>query len=260
MEHHERALAAYVEQVAGDPETLGVVLIGSLARGAEREDSDVDVYLVVTAEAFARATAEDRWAWIDRKDIDYPGSYIDVKLADLAYLRTAVSRADDPTRASFAGARVAFSRVAELAELVAAISELDDDIWAGRIRSHVAQAHLHGGYFLRQAEEHKDPFLLQHASLHLALAAARAAFAADRRLMPGPKYVHGLVREVPSPDGFADAWDRVLTVPGTDSGNALIAILDGWLGRGQTHLDSLSIFIRDNELAWLRGTIPAEYF
>jgi hypothetical protein len=133
-------------------------------------------------------------------------------------------------------------------------------VWADRIRSHVAQAHLHGGYFLRQAEEHGDPFLLQHASLHLALAAARAALAADRRLMPGPKYVHRLVREVPTPDGFVQAWDRALAEPGTASGDALIAILDGWLGQDQTPLDSLSIFIRDNELAWLRGTIPAEYF
>ena len=126
MEHQERALAAYVEQVAADPETLGVVVIGSLARGVEREDSDVDVYLVVTAEAFARATADDRWAWIDRQELDYPGSYIDVKLCDLAYLRTAVERADDPTRASFSGARIVFSRAGEIADLVAAISVLDD--------------------------------------------------------------------------------------------------------------------------------------
>ena len=260
MEHQERALRAYVAQVAVDPEVLGVVLIGSLARGTEREDSDVDVYLVVTEEAFARAADEDRWAWIDRHGLDYPGSYIDVKLADLAYLRAAVSRADDPTRASFAGARVVFSRTDELAGLVDAISTLGDEVWAGRIRSHVAQAHLHGGYFLGQAEEHGDPFLLQHAGLHLALAAARAALAADRRLMPGPKYIHRLVREVPSPDGFVAAWDRVLAEPSIAAADALTAVLDDWLGGGQTRDESLSIFIRDNELSWLRGTTPAEYF
>ncbi|MDQ0644178.1 nucleotidyltransferase domain-containing protein [Microbacterium murale] len=260
MQHQERALAAYVEQVAEDPETLGVVLIGSLARGVEREDSDVDVYLVVTAEAFACSTAVDRWAWIDRQGLDYPGSYIDVKLCDLDYLRTAVLRADDPTRASFAGARVAYSRADEIPDLVAAISVLDDAAWAGRIRSHLAQAHLHGGYFLRQADEHGDLFLLQHASLHLLLAAARAALASAHRLMPGPKYIHKLVREVPSPAEFVVAWDEALEKPGIATANALLAVLDEWLGRGQSRDESLSIFIRDNELAWLRGTVPAEYF
>ncbi|MFK4762498.1 nucleotidyltransferase domain-containing protein [Microbacterium sp. ZW T5_45] len=260
MEHQERALAAYIDQVSADPDTVGVVLIGSLARGVEREDSDVDVYLIVTAEAFARAAGEDRWAWIDRRDLDYPGSYIDIKLADLEYLRTAVERGDDPTRASFAGARVVFSRSDELEGLVAGISVLGDEVWAERIRSHIAQAHLHGGYFLRQAEEHGDPFLLQHAAVHLTLAAARAALASAHRLMPGPKYIHALVREVPSPEGFVDAWDAVVASPSIASANALIAQLDQWLGRDQSRDESLSVFIRDNELAWLRGTIPAEYY
>ena len=53
MEHQERALGAYVEQVKGEPGTLGVVVVGSVARGEEREDSDVDVYLVVDADRFA---------------------------------------------------------------------------------------------------------------------------------------------------------------------------------------------------------------
>ncbi|GAB3601517.1 nucleotidyltransferase domain-containing protein [Microbacterium tumbae] len=260
MDHQERALAAYVDQVAASPDTLGVVLVGSVARGTEREDSDVDVYLVVTAEAFARSAAQDRWAWVDRRGQDYPGSYIDVKLTDPDYLRTAVERADDPTRASFAGARVAFSRLDGLARLVEDIGVLDEAAWAQRIRSHVAQVHLHGGYFLRQAEEHGDPFLLRHAAVHASLAAARAAFASAHRLMPGPKYVHRLVREVPSPEGFVAAWDRLVAEPGTAAANAVIEIVDDWLGRGQTRLDSLSVFIRDNELAWLRGTIPAEYF
>ena len=87
MEHQERALGAYVEQVKGEPGTLGVVVVGSVARGEEREDSDVDVYLVVDADRFAELAAADRWAWVDRVGLDYPGSYIDVKATDLAYLR-----------------------------------------------------------------------------------------------------------------------------------------------------------------------------
>lgn len=262
MEHQERALAAYVEQVAEDPATLGVVLVGSLARGTEREDSDVDVYLIVDAARFAQLGREDRWAWTDRVGADYPGSYVDVKAASLDYLRTAATSGDDPTRASFLGARVAFSRCEELPALVAAIPRLSEDAWAGRVRSHLAQAHLHGGYFLRQAEQRGDPFLLQHAATHLALAAARAALAADHRPMPGAKYIHRLVREVPSPDGFVDAWDRLLAGPSIGTAGRLLKILDDWIGpEGGMGVDeSLSVFIRDNELAWLRGTLPAEYF
>ena len=68
------------------------------------------------------------------------------------------------------------------------------------------------------------------------------------------------MREVPSPEGFVEDWDKTLADPGTEDANELLAILDAWLGQGQTPNQSLSIFIRDNELAWLRGTVPAEYF
>lgn len=260
MEQQERALAAYVESVRDEPGTLAVVVVGSVAQGRERPDSDVDVYLVVEEERFAAETAAGRFAWVDRWGLDYPGSYIDIKLASPAYLETAAERADDPTRASFLGARVAFSRLPELESLIARVTTLPDHVWSERVRSHVAQARLYGGYFLKQAVERDDEFLRQHAGLHLSLAAARAALASSRTLMQGPKYVSRLVRSVPTPDGFVEAWERVVSDPDIQGADVLMGILDEWLGRGLVGDEALSIFIRDNELAWLRGGIPAEFW
>ena len=260
MEHQERALAAYVESVREQPGALGVVLVGSVAQGREREDSDVDVYLVVDEERFADETAQGRFAWVERRDLDYPGSYIDIKLVSPSYLATAVEKADDPTRASFLGARVAWGVLPGLDETIARIVELPDEVWDDRVRSFVAQAHLYGGYFLRQAVERGDGFLRHHAGLHLALAAARAALAANRVMLPGPKYVSKLVSSVPTPAGFIEAWSRVVDDPDAESGAELIRILDEWVGGGLTPDEALSTFIRDNELAWLRGTVPAEFW
>lgn len=259
MEQHERALAAYVDEVRGDPETLGVVVVGSVARGEERPDSDVDVYLVVTDERFAADTAADRYAWTARAGLDYPGSYIDVKLASPAYLRTAAARGDDPTRASFLGARVAFSRAAELAELVAAIPVLSAEVRAERVRSHLAQVDLHGGYFLRQGAERGDAFLVRHAGIHLAFAAARAALASQGRLLPGPKYVSKLVADLDAPAEFLPAWQRVVAEPSPESAGILMRVLAEWLGALEPD-EALSVFIRDNELGWLTGRPPAEYY
>ncbi|WP_203582420.1 nucleotidyltransferase domain-containing protein [Microbacterium hibisci] len=260
MEQQERALAAYVDSVRDQPGALAVVLVGSVAQGRERDDSDVDVYLVVDDARFAAETAAGRFAWIERRDEDYPGSYIDIKLASPAYLAAAVDRADDPTRASFLGARVAWSVLEGLDETVARIAELSDGVWDERVRSHVAQARLYGGYFLRQADERGDEFLRRHAGLHLALAAARAALAANRVMLPGPKYISKLVRTVATPEGFVEAWSRVVDDPDTGSGRDLLRILDEWLAGELTPDETLSTFIRDNELAWLRGTVPAEFW
>ncbi|GAA1974864.1 nucleotidyltransferase domain-containing protein [Microbacterium pumilum] len=260
MEQQERALSAYVESVRDDPRTLAVVVVGSVARGSERPDSDVDVYLVVDDQRFAEESAAGRFAWIERWNIDYPGSYIDVKLASPSYLAAAAERADDPTRASFVGARAAFSRVDGLEQLIERITVLPDEVWSERVRSHVAQARLYGGYFLKQAVERGDPFLRQHAGLHLSLAAARAALAASRTLMPGPKYISRLIRDVPTPDGFVAAWEQVVADPDIQTAGVLMRALDDWLGSELDPDDTLSVFIRDNELPWLRGGVPAEFW
>jgi predicted nucleotidyltransferase len=260
VEQQERALTAYLESVRDQPGVLAVVAVGSLARGTERPDSDVDVYLIVDDQRFRGETSAGRFAWVERRDADYPGSYIDVKLASPSYLEAAIQRADDPTRASFAGARVAFSRLPGLESVIERIAVLPDEVWEERVRSHVAQARLYGGYFLPQAVERGDVFLRQHAGLHLSLAAARAALAASKTLMPGPKYISSLVRSVPTPDGFVEAWDRVVTAPDVETAAVLMGILDEWLGRDLVGDEALSVFIRDNELSWLRGTMPAEFW
>lgn len=259
MEQHERALAAYVDEVRGDPETLGVIVVGSVARGEERPDSDVDVYLVVTEERFAREAAAGRYAWTARAGLDYPGSYVDVKLASPRYLRTAATAGDDPTRASFLGARLAFARDDALAGLVARIPELPADVRAERVRSHLAQVRLYGGYFLRQAAERGDEFLLRHAGIHLAFAAARAALAHRGVLLPGPKYVTKLLAGIDAPAGFLPAWQRVVAEPSPESAGILMDAVAAWLGPLEPD-EALSVFIRDNELGWLTGRPPAEYY
>lgn len=259
MEHHERALAVYVDLVRRDPATLAVIAVGSVARGTERPDSDVDVYLVVDDEAFDAALARNRLSWIERQDAVYAGGYVDVKLASPRVLAAAAENGDDPMRASFEGARIAFARIDGLPEALDAIVRLPDEAWDARVRSQLAQARIHGGYFLRQAEARDDPFLRAHASTHLALAAARAALAERRTLLRGPKYVAATLAALDLPDGFLDRWRELVARPAADTGARMLVAVEDWLGPALDHDDTLSTFIRDNELAWLLGTMPPEY-
>ena len=47
-EHHKRAIENLKKYYEGDPEILGVVLGGSVAKGLERPDSDIDGMVIVT--------------------------------------------------------------------------------------------------------------------------------------------------------------------------------------------------------------------
>ncbi len=73
-------------------------------------------------------------------------------------------------------------------------------------------------------------------------------------------YVAATLAAVETPTGFLDAWRAVVDGPDARNGAELVERLDAWLGEAVAPDDTLSTFIRDNELAWLRGTVPAEYF
>src|SRR6478735_1294682 len=129
MRHHEQTIAGFTDYHAALPDTMGVVVVGSIARGDERPDSDVDVYLVLTDDAYAAAGRAGAIAYVSHTGVTYDGGYVDVKLASPGYLQAAVDHGDDPTRASFDRAQVTYDRTAGLPDLLARMTELPDDAW-----------------------------------------------------------------------------------------------------------------------------------
>lgn len=260
MQQHEDTIRGYVASVQDRPEVLGVVVIGSVARGTPREDSDVDVYLVVTDDAYAQSRGRGVIASVSQDGVTYPGGYVDIKLASPSYLTTAITSADDPTRASFLGAQVVLDRTGELPGWIEGIVTLPDEVWAKRVTAYRAQTRLYGGYFLKQADQLDDHFLRLHSGTHLALAAGRLALAKHRRFFSGQKYLSAAMEELELPERFKITWKHVVMAPSAAVGQHLLDAIVAWLGPTEDFDALLSRFISDNELAWLRGTIPPEFW
>jgi predicted nucleotidyltransferase len=258
MEHHEQALRAYVERVRVRPEVLGVIVTGSVGRGTERPDSDIDLYLVVTEEAFAEGLRRRRLLYVEEEGADWPGGYFDVKLATPEYLDEAALHGDEPVRDSFRIARVVWDRGVGLAERVAAASTLPEAEWDRRARSQVAQVRLHAGYFLECAARDADPFLAASSAVHAVTAADRALLAHHRVLFTGPKRLRADVAALPAlPAGWTELTDRLLREPTPAHGAALLAALDAAHDWRIDFDDALSDFVLENELAWrTRVTVP----
>ena len=259
MLHHDEAVGRYVARESARPDTLAIVLTGSVARGTERPDSDVDLYLVVTEDRWAEAYAAERLMYTEQDGIDYDAGYFDVKLATLSYLDDAADRGDDPVRDSFAASRIVFSRVDDLDARIARIQPAADE-WDARVASFLAQARLHGGYFLKQAHESGDRLLLRHASVHLATSTARALLAANRVVFPGPKYLSALVAGLERKPRDVDALlTAAIEDPSPATADALLASLESFAGSLLPPEKTLSRFVLDNELAWRYRTKPPEY-
>lgn len=260
VQHQEETLAAFLDKVTADPDTVAVVVDGSLAKGSERSDSDVDVYLVVTDDAFATAQSNERLSYVDRDVATYDGGYVDIKVATLDYLRVAVREGDDPTRASFIGARIAWSRDPEVAGLVAALPQLPDEAWDARAAAFIAQMRLYGGYFLRQGAQLGDELLLRWAAIHLLTSAGRALLAHAHVLFPGAKYLSGLLASLPDlPAGYLELSHQLLVSPTPELGRSLMDLVETHADWPITQEETLSRFVRDNELTWLTRVPPPEF-
>jgi hypothetical protein len=260
MQHHEDTLDTYVRSVKADPNAIAVILVGSVARGTERPDSDVDVYLVVPDDVFDSAIAAHRAIFEERSGATYPGGYVDVKLATVAFLDAAAERGDDPVRASFEGARVAWVRGGyDIAGRVAAIPVLPPMVWESRAISFMAQVWWHGTDFLPQAIALDNTFLLHHAAVHTVAAGGRALLALNRTLFRGPRYLDTTLATLDRiPDGYSDLARQLLTQPSRASADAYVQALEAFHSLPVDRAASASIFIRDNELAWLTGILPPE--
>jgi predicted nucleotidyltransferase len=264
MEHHERALAAYAERASRRPEVLGVIATGSVGRGTERPDSDIDLYLVVTEDAFARAVAEHRIIYVDEHGADWDHGYFDIKVITPALLDDAAERGDEPMRDSLRIARVVWDRGEHLAERIAAAAVLSDREWDGRVAAQVPQVWLHAGYFLDCAARDGDPFLAASSAVHAVTAAHRTMLALHRTLYTGPKRLRADAAALPGlPAGWIELTDRVLAEQTPEAGAELIAAVTGAVREtlgGEPDFDAaLSDFVLDNELAWRTRAAVPEY-
>lgn len=260
-EHHERAITAFVARaVAGG--ALGVIVVGSVARGTERDNSDVDLYEVVSDPEFTGALESGSLARVETDDADWPGGYIDIKLVSPTLLERAVLDADDATRASFVGARVAFDGFAApdgLSRLTSKITSPTDEHFARHVEAFASQFALHVDYFLKRGRDDDDPLLAAHAAVHAAFAAGRIALAHERVLFRGPKYLDTQLREVGRRD-VADAARALIVDRSTHAVERLRGLIPELAARAG-RIDDLDLahFIADNEWAWFTERTPPEY-
>ncbi|MFC0678739.1 nucleotidyltransferase domain-containing protein [Lysobacter korlensis] len=258
---HAGAIDAFLDRAHRDPDALGVVLVGSVARGDDRPGSDVDVYLVVTDTAFERAASEGRISFVDRTGIDDPHGYVDVKLVCPSYLRDAVTAGDDPLRASFVGSRVLWDAGGGLAPQIGALLDPGPAYFESLHTAFVAQVALHGGYFLPQATALDNTLLAHHAAVHSAYAAGRLVLAKDGTFFRGAKYLDAQLAASPSaPTGFAELLADLVARPSAVRMRAVEDALSSLVPDGFAISDEvLSRFITDNELSWRTRSSPPEF-
>lgn len=255
-EHHQRTVDRLVTHFQDDPAFLALIVGGSIARGWEKEDSDVDILLLASDAEYARRLPGKDFNYFTLDFCDYPGGYVDGKILNLAFLREVADHGSEPARAAFKGAILAHSRLPELADLLNKIPVYPEAVRNARIQSFYAQVQAMLWY-VGEAEKRKDAYLLRKMSADLVLFGGRLILAHNRILFPFHKWFMKELEQAPEkPENMLALAEALLANPGKETAEAFARPVlefspwempaEGWPGR----------FMEDTEWPWRRGWTP----
>ncbi|MCD9024932.1 nucleotidyltransferase domain-containing protein [Cohnella silvisoli] len=256
-EHHKKAITYLINRFQQDSDYLAVIIAGSVAKGLAREDSDIDCYLVVEDKHFEERKQRDHLFYYEEEGCEYKGGYYDGKIINYAFLRAAAERGSEPTRASFEGALVAFSRIPELTELVSRIAVYPESNRERNFSDFFAQVELYGGYFADRALTLNNAYLLSHAVSQVALFAGRLILAYNRILFPCHKSMMITLEKAPKkPDSYMKLQELMLRNPNKETISAFVECVRSFHDWGITPYEAVSRFIVNNEWNWLDHEPP----
>jgi len=187
LKHHEESLLIMKEYFQADPEVIAFILGGSVAKGEERPDSDLDGMLIITDHAYEKRQSEGRIAECIYGKCTYLKGYFDVKYFNKKYLEAAVERGSDPTRNSFVKSRVIFSHDPSIERIVEKISIYPRDKKQERIKLFHSVLRLSSGYFYNDALVSGDKYMLDKCCFETVYAGLRMLFAYNEVFFPSHK-------------------------------------------------------------------------
>jgi hypothetical protein len=185
-----------------DPMKLALIIIGSLASGSERKSSDIDLYLIVTDEAFKNIQQHRSYFYGSWDPQQFFGVGIDGKIVGIEFLREAVKRGSEPTRASFLNAYTEFTKDPEIVELVRQIPTYPELEREPRCRAFFGMV-KHFRYEGEQAFQSNNRFYFQSCVQNMVFFAARLVLAHNRILYPCRKSLFRVLEQaVDQPSDF----------------------------------------------------------
>ncbi len=251
-QHHKKAIEKLTESLKEDERYLAVIITGSVAKGEERDDSDIDFILVVSDEEYKKRKRRNRIIFYDTQYCDYPGGYVDGKIVNLQFLRTVAERGSEPARDAFRDAWIAFSKIPELEEILNKIPVYQKDEKAEKIQSFLAQFEIANSY-IGEAERRKDRYLLIRAATDLVLFGGRLILAHNEIIYPYHKlFMNALKRAPEKPEKLIELIDALLDEPSSKNALAFYEVIKSfkkWRIRGLPNVQ----FMIDTELAWIEG-------
>jgi predicted nucleotidyltransferase len=254
--HHQETVDRLVSLLRDDPKYRALIIGGSIAKGWERPDSDVDIILIATDEEFARRQQARDYHYFTFDLCDYEGGYVDGKVVDLQFLLDLAERGNEPSRAAFSGAIIAFSHIPDMAEIITRITTYPEAERSEKIQSFYGQLEAMQWY-VGEAARRNDRYLMTRMLAELVLYGGRLILAHNRILYPYHKWLMTALQETPDkPENLMDLIDRMLADPTKANVDAFCDCIRSFQNWEKPPQGWGNKFMEDIEWRWRDGCVP----
>lgn len=220
--HHEESIEKLKEYFLKNENPIAIILDGSIVKGNERPDSDIDAIIVVSEERYLQLEKERRLAEVISGYCTYEGGYFDIKYKTKSLLLKAAESASEPTRNAYVNAQVIYSTDGEIEGIVKRIEAYPAHTANEKIRCFSANLELNYGYFLNCVKE-DNAFMRARLSLEIVYSVYRLILIENETLFPCNRRLRDTVLSCKKrPENIVELGDKLLKDITKDNADSLV--------------------------------------
>ena len=146
--HHEQSIENMKEYFRKHG-AIALILAGSVAKGTERENSDLDGMVILSEDEYEEKEKNNTTTETIDGLCTYEGGYFDIKYMTKGYLKDLAEKGSEPARNGFAKARILFCNDAEIEDILPRIPVFQKKEKEEKLLSFYSNFWLNYNYFLK---------------------------------------------------------------------------------------------------------------
>ena len=216
FKHHEESIQKLSDYYSGNPSVLAVILVGSVAKGTARPNSDLDAWVIVTDNYYAELEKEFRTYEVITGHSTYEGGYFDIIYNTKEMLEAAAIRGAEAYRAAFVNARLIYCADNEIEEILAKVAIFQEKEKDRKMLSFYSNFVVNYNYYWRVSKD--DIFLRARTATNIVLFGFRLLLQNSNELYPGHKPVMGVIKKLANkPDNIVCKAEKLLSTMDDDA-------------------------------------------
>lgn len=256
--HHTQSIQNVSDYFQRDPEVLALLLSGSIAHGFETPTSDVDIMIIVSDEDHRKRLESNQVHFFNKDLCTYEGGYVDGKYTSPSFIEQVREKGSEPARFAFAGSRILFSRIDELAERLQHVTCYPSAEKAERIKHFYAQFEA-WHWYCQESIRLKNQYLLGTSVSKFILFSGRLILAYNELLYPYHKWFLRVLEGASNkPDGLLESIHQLNAAPAIENVEALYEKVKNFQSWSDNPYGWPTQFMFDSELNWLDGKTPVD--